>query len=45
MDSENSGAYINDCQIAPTVPHASSPEVAERLWELSEKIVSEAAKN
>ena len=36
------GAYLVDCRVAPeaVAPHASSPEDAERLWEVSEAMLA-----
>jgi len=38
---EFSGAYLFHSEIANAAPHASDPEVAERLWELSERLVGQ----
>lgn len=41
-DSENYGAYLNDCQISAAAnPLAVSSKEAERLWEFSEKIAGQ----
>jgi hypothetical protein len=37
----HSGAYISDAAIAPTPDYAHNPELAEKLWKLSEEIVGE----
>jgi NAD(P)-dependent dehydrogenase (short-subunit alcohol dehydrogenase family) len=36
------GAYLVDCRVAPeaVAPHASSPEDAERLWEVSKAMLA-----
>lgn len=40
--SENWGAFLNDCQIsAKARPSAVSSSEAEKLWEVSEKLVGE----
>lgn len=39
--AEVSGEYFADCNVAPARPDASDPELAKKLWEVSEKIVSE----
>lgn len=31
-------AYLSDCQVTEPAKHARSPEVAERLWTLSEQL-------
>ncbi len=36
-----SGAYLIDCNIMPAVEHATSPELAEKLWKLSEELLGE----
>lgn len=33
--------YIDDCHIATAAPHATDPELAEKLWMLSEEIVGQ----
>lgn len=38
---ESSGAYLDDCKPTPPTPGASRPENAEKLWNLSEKLVGE----
>ncbi|KAH8807555.1 hypothetical protein F5884DRAFT_752140 [Xylogone sp. PMI_703] len=38
---EFSGAYLDDCNPAKATPEATSPENAEKLWKLSEKLVRE----
>jgi hypothetical protein len=38
---EKSGIYLADCQFAEAASHATDKEIAERLWELSEKLVSQ----
>lgn len=35
------GLYLKDCQIEDPAPHASDPEIAERLWHLSEDLVGQ----
>ncbi|KAF2652761.1 NAD(P)-binding protein [Lophiostoma macrostomum CBS 122681] len=37
--SQPKGILLHDCQITEAAPHATDPKVAERLWELSEKLV------
>ena len=42
QDSENWGAFLDNCQIsAKARPSAVSSRDAERLWEVSEKMVGE----
>lgn len=36
-----SGSYIKDCQVVQTWKFAHDPELAQRLWELSEELVGE----
>ncbi|OJJ02994.1 hypothetical protein ASPVEDRAFT_84462 [Aspergillus versicolor CBS 583.65] len=36
-----SGSYVADCQIEPVREYAKSPEIASRLWKLSEELVGE----
>lgn len=36
-----SGAYLINCNAKPEVEHATSPELAEKLWELSEDLIGE----
>lgn len=31
-------AYLSDCQVAEPAAHARSPDMAERLWTLSEEL-------
>lgn len=38
---KDSGAYLDDCKVKETVDYASDPEIAEKLWALSEKIIGE----
>ncbi|KAI0839228.1 retinol dehydrogenase 13 [Hypoxylon sp. FL0890] len=38
---DKSGAYIENCQIGSPLEHATDPESARRLWELSEKLVGQ----
>ncbi|KAF5567037.1 double substrate-specificity short chain dehydrogenase reductase 2 [Fusarium napiforme] len=41
---ENYGVFLEDCQIfSGAHPRAESDEEAEKLWELSEKLISESA--
>lgn len=35
------GIYLKDCQIEEPAPHAADPEIAERLWHLSEELVGQ----
>ncbi|KAI0442928.1 hypothetical protein F4803DRAFT_342462 [Xylaria telfairii] len=32
------GLYLSDCQFFPCADHAKNPDVAQRLWELSEEL-------
>ncbi|KJE96197.1 short-chain dehydrogenase/reductase SDR [Capsaspora owczarzaki ATCC 30864] len=41
---EHGGAYFEDCNLGVPVPHASDPEAAAKLWEVSEKLISNALK-
>ncbi|QDQ97050.1 SDR family NAD(P)-dependent oxidoreductase [Tomitella fengzijianii] len=36
------GAYLSDCAIGQAAAHARDPQTAERLWELSERLVAAA---
>jgi hypothetical protein len=36
---EPKGVLLHDCQMCDAAPHATDPDVAERLWALSEKLV------
>jgi hypothetical protein len=36
-----SRAYLIDCNFKPAVEHATSPELAEKLWTLSEELLGE----
>ncbi len=38
---DTSGKYFADCNVAPSRKDADDPELAKKLWEVSEKIVSE----
>ncbi|KAI0169900.1 retinol dehydrogenase 13 [Hypoxylon sp. FL1284] len=38
---DRSGSYVYDCQIATPRPYASDPELARKLWDLSEKLVGQ----
>ncbi|XDG08854.1 hypothetical protein ABKA04_008469 [Annulohypoxylon sp. FPYF3050] len=38
---DKSGSWIQDCQVATPLEHASNPENARKLWELSEKLVGQ----
>ncbi|TEA20258.1 WW domain-containing oxidoreductase [Colletotrichum sidae] len=38
------GAYIKDCKVVETLEYAHSPELAQRLWELSEELVGDRFK-
>ncbi|KAI0856799.1 hypothetical protein F4860DRAFT_491706 [Xylaria cubensis] len=35
------GLYLSDCQFFPCADHAKDPDVAERLWKLSEKLTGQ----
>ncbi|KAI0551222.1 hypothetical protein F4679DRAFT_145156 [Xylaria curta] len=35
------GLYMSDCQFFPCADHAKDPDVADRLWKLSEKLTGE----
>ncbi|KAI1187561.1 NAD(P)-binding protein [Nemania serpens] len=35
------GLYLSDCQFFPCANHAKDPEVARRLWSLSEELIGE----
>lgn len=35
------GAYLADCAVATAADHATDPEIAARLWTLSERLVGE----
>ncbi|WP_346742543.1 SDR family NAD(P)-dependent oxidoreductase [Rhabdothermincola salaria] len=39
---DQGGAYLADCAVAPAAAHATDPEVAAKLWSLSEELVGEA---
>jgi hypothetical protein len=41
MFVDKSGSYLKDCVISPSVEHASNPELADRLWTLSEELIGE----
>lgn len=38
---EEKGVYLDDCQIRRPAKWAEDPEMAERLWRLSEELVGE----
>ncbi|KAI1454703.1 retinol dehydrogenase 13 [Annulohypoxylon moriforme] len=38
---EKSGSFIQDCQIYNALEHATNPESARKLWEVSEKLVGQ----
>ncbi|KAI0137656.1 retinol dehydrogenase 13 [Hypoxylon sp. NC0597] len=38
---DRSGAFIQDCQVGEPLEHATDPENARKLWELSEKLVGQ----
>ncbi|EMR88683.1 hypothetical protein ACHAPC_005576 [Botrytis cinerea] len=38
---DHSGVYLSDCQITETAEYTTNPDYAERLWELSEKLVGQ----
>ncbi|KAF2709906.1 retinol dehydrogenase 13 [Pleomassaria siparia CBS 279.74] len=37
--NEPKGILLHDCQLFDAAPHATDPEIAARLWELSEELV------
>ncbi|EUC51131.1 hypothetical protein COCMIDRAFT_80292 [Bipolaris oryzae ATCC 44560] len=37
--NDEKGVFLDDCQIRDAAPHATDPDKAEKLWELSEKLV------
>lgn len=39
--TDHSGVYLSDCQITETAEYTTNPDYAERLWELSEKLVGQ----
>jgi hypothetical protein len=42
VDSDTSnGVYLVECQFGKATDFAVDPEAAERLWELSERLVGE----
>ncbi|KAH8655325.1 short-chain dehydrogenase [Xylariales sp. PMI_506] len=38
---KSSGAFLEECRIDTPMPYASDPEAAEKLWQLSERLVGE----
>ncbi|KAI1103666.1 retinol dehydrogenase 13 [Jackrogersella minutella] len=38
---DKSGSFIQDCQVGSPLEHATDPESARKLWELSEKLVGQ----
>jgi hypothetical protein len=42
--SDIKGVYLKDCQIEEPAPFARSPELAEKLWHLSQELVGETFK-
>ncbi|KAI1209599.1 retinol dehydrogenase 13 [Annulohypoxylon truncatum] len=38
---DKSGSFIQDCQVYTALEHATDPESARKLWELSEKLVGQ----
>jgi len=36
--------FLSDCQLEDVKDYAKRPEIAERLWQLSEQLVGEQAK-
>ncbi|KAI0881590.1 retinol dehydrogenase 13 [Annulohypoxylon maeteangense] len=38
---DKSGSFIQDCQIGSPLEHATNPESARKLWEVSEKLVGQ----
>ncbi|KAL7629812.1 hypothetical protein AAE478_001335 [Parahypoxylon ruwenzoriense] len=39
--NEGGGLYLADCQFFPTAEFAQDPEIAQRLWHLSEDLIGE----
>ncbi|KKY27781.1 putative short-chain dehydrogenase reductase sdr [Diplodia seriata] len=39
--NEPSGSFLSDCQFYEPPPYATDPEIADRLWSLSEDLVKE----
>ncbi|KAF2787543.1 NAD(P)-binding protein [Melanomma pulvis-pyrius CBS 109.77] len=37
--NEPKGILLHDCQLSDAAPHATEPQIAERLWVLSEELV------
>ncbi|EMD58951.1 hypothetical protein COCSADRAFT_41509 [Bipolaris sorokiniana ND90Pr] len=37
--NDEKGIFLDDCQISNAAPHATDPDKAKKLWELSEKLV------
>ncbi|EMD90655.1 hypothetical protein COCC4DRAFT_47329 [Bipolaris maydis ATCC 48331] len=37
--NEEKGIFLDDCQMIEAMPHATDPDQAEKLWDLSEKLV------
>lgn len=36
-----SSVFLSDCRLAEAVPHATDSGLAQKLWELSERLTSE----
>jgi len=36
------GEYFSDCNVKPASATANDPKIGARLWEVSEKLISEA---
>lgn len=44
LERAGKGVFLNDCQFEDVLPYAKDPELAERLWKLSENLVSGQSK-
>lgn len=38
-EAESKGILLHDCQMCDAAPHATNPEMVEKLWTLSEQLV------
>lgn len=38
---DRAGLYMSDCQFFPCADYAKDPEIAARLWKLSEELIGE----
>lgn len=41
VDSGESGKFLRNCAVYDVMPYALDPTSAEKLWELSEKLVGQ----